>query len=180
MRGASSRALSTLNVADEMSNTSSPTLNTADVEKFRAAVVKYLVPVADKVYREQAKRLGKQYPMSFADNALEFRSGNPRPVGTSDEILAQGMKHVLSVLGLDVAVEFHIEIVVPHQFLHRAALQGAHVETMGTDDIQSLCKRTCLVLYREGQDEMPSHFGLGFFGASAARKSCKPGGVGGA
>ncbi len=64
----------------------------ADVEKFRAAVVKYLVPVADQVYREQAKRLGKQYPMSFADNALEFRSGNPRPVGTSDEILAQGMK----------------------------------------------------------------------------------------
>ena len=53
-----------------------------DVETFRAAVVKYLVPVADKVYREQAKRLGKSYPMSFADNALEFRSGNPRPVGT--------------------------------------------------------------------------------------------------
>ena len=63
-----------------------------DVEKFRAAVVKYVVPVADKVYREQAKRLGKSYPMSFADNALEFRSGNPRPVGTPDEILAQGMK----------------------------------------------------------------------------------------
>ena len=63
-----------------------------DVEKFREAVVKYLVPVADKVYREQAKRLGKQYPMSFADNALEFRSGNPRPAGTPDDILAQGMK----------------------------------------------------------------------------------------
>ena len=63
-----------------------------DVEKFRAAVVKYLVPVADRVYREQAKRLGKQYPMSFADNALEFRSGNPRPQGTPDDILAQGKK----------------------------------------------------------------------------------------
>ena len=63
-----------------------------DVEKFRQAVQKYLVPVADKVYREQAKRLGKEYPMSFADNALEFRSGNPRPVGTPDEILAQGKK----------------------------------------------------------------------------------------
>ena len=63
-----------------------------DVEKFREAVVKYLVPVADKVYREQARRLGKQYPMSFADNALEFRSGNPRPAGTPDDILAQGMK----------------------------------------------------------------------------------------
>lgn len=53
-----------------------------DVEKFRAAVRTYLVPLADGIYREQAKRLGKEYPMSFADNALEFRSGNPRPVGT--------------------------------------------------------------------------------------------------
>ncbi len=61
-----------------------------DVEKFRAAVVKYLVPVADAICREQAKRLGKSYPMSFADNALEFRSGNPRPQGTPREILEQG------------------------------------------------------------------------------------------
>ncbi|MBQ9562342.1 MAG: M3 family oligoendopeptidase [Lachnospiraceae bacterium] len=58
-----------------------------DVEKFREAVVKYLVPVADEVYREQAKRLGKEYPMSFADNALSFRSGNPKPVGDANAIL---------------------------------------------------------------------------------------------
>ncbi|MGN0204067.1 MAG: M3 family oligoendopeptidase [Coprococcus sp.] len=63
-----------------------------DIEKFRAAVVKYLVPVADSIYREQAARLGKEYPMSFADNALMFRSGNPKPVGTPDDILAQGRK----------------------------------------------------------------------------------------
>ncbi len=61
-----------------------------DVEKFREAVVKYLVPVADEIYREQAKRLGKEYPMSFADNALQFRSGNPVPCGTAEDILAQG------------------------------------------------------------------------------------------
>ncbi|MGM9521394.1 MAG: M3 family oligoendopeptidase [Oscillospiraceae bacterium] len=63
-----------------------------DVEKFRSAVVKYVVPVADAIYRRQAERLGKEYPMSFADNALEFRSGNPRPVGTPDDILAAGKK----------------------------------------------------------------------------------------
>lgn len=63
-----------------------------DVEKFRAAVVKYLVPVADSIYQEQAKRLGKEYPMSFADNELEFRSGNPRPQGSAEDILAQGKK----------------------------------------------------------------------------------------
>ncbi|MCD8153459.1 MAG: M3 family oligoendopeptidase [Clostridiales bacterium] len=60
-----------------------------DVEKFRTAVQKYVVPVADSTYRVQAKRLGKAYPMSFADNALSFRSGNPRPCGSADEILKQ-------------------------------------------------------------------------------------------
>jgi len=63
-----------------------------DVEKFREAVIKYLVPVADKIYRGQAVRLGKEYPMSFADNALEFRSGNPRPAGSAQDILAHGQK----------------------------------------------------------------------------------------
>ena len=63
-----------------------------DVEKFRAAVVKYLVPVASEIYKEQANRLGKEYPMSFADNALAFCSGNARPAGTPDDILAHGRK----------------------------------------------------------------------------------------
>ena len=61
-----------------------------DIEKFREAVQKYLVPVADSVMRAQAERLGKSYPLSFADAALDFRSGNPRPVGTAEEILQQG------------------------------------------------------------------------------------------
>ena len=63
-----------------------------DVEKFRSAVVKYLVPLADSICREQARRLGKEYPLSFADEALFFRSGNPRPVGTPEEIVAMGKK----------------------------------------------------------------------------------------
>jgi len=63
-----------------------------DVEKFRAAVVKYLVPVAESIYKKQAERIGKEYPLSFADAALQFRSGNPRPAGTADEILEQGRK----------------------------------------------------------------------------------------
>lgn len=68
-----------------------------DIEQFRMAVQKYLVPVADNIYREQAKRLGKEYPMSFADNALEFRSGNPKPRGTPEEILEQSRKFYDSI-----------------------------------------------------------------------------------
>lgn len=64
----------------------------ADVEKFRAAVVKYLVPLCSSVYEAQAKRLGKDYPMNFADNALSFRSGNPKPFGTPEQILAHGKR----------------------------------------------------------------------------------------
>ena len=45
-----------------------------DVEHFRDAVRKYLVPVADGIYRAQAKRLGKDYPMSFADTTLMAES----------------------------------------------------------------------------------------------------------
>ncbi len=63
-----------------------------DVERFREAVVRYLVPVAAEIYRQQAKRLGKEYPLSFADAALQFRSGNPKPFGTPEEILAHGQK----------------------------------------------------------------------------------------
>lgn len=63
-----------------------------DVEKFRGAVVKYLVPVADEIYRKQAERIGKEYPLSFADAALTFRSGNARPKGTPDDILAAGRR----------------------------------------------------------------------------------------
>ena len=64
----------------------------ADIEAFRAAVVKYLVPLADTIYRRQAERLGVPYPLRFSDAALQFRSGNPRPCGTAEDILAQGRR----------------------------------------------------------------------------------------
>ncbi len=63
-----------------------------DIERFREAVVKYLVPVADRIYRNRAKSLGVGYPLSYADSSLVFRSGNPRPLGTADDILKAGMK----------------------------------------------------------------------------------------
>lgn len=69
-----------------------------DISKFRNAVVKYIVPVADRLYREQAKRTGLLYPLSFADAALKFRDGNPCPVGSADDIIETGRElyHQLS------------------------------------------------------------------------------------
>ncbi len=63
-----------------------------DVEKFRNAVVKYLVPIADKIYKEQAKRMNVSYPMQYSDMSVEFKSGNPNPIGTPEEILKTGQE----------------------------------------------------------------------------------------
>lgn len=69
-----------------------------DVERFRKSVREHLVPVADRLYRAQAERLGVEYPLSFSNAALSFRSGNPKPQGTPDDILAHAKKfyHELS------------------------------------------------------------------------------------
>jgi len=91
-----------------------------DVEKFREAVRKYLVPVADRIYREQAKRLGKEYPMSFADNALMFRSGNPKPCGTADDILAHGKK-------------FYDELSPETSEFYRTMLENELMDVLSTD-----------------------------------------------
>ena len=69
-----------------------------DVEKFRVAVQRYLVPLAKKLYIKQAQRQGRDFPLNFADKYLAFRSGNPKPVGDAAAILDMGTKfyHELS------------------------------------------------------------------------------------
>lgn len=69
-----------------------------DISEFREAVVKYIVPIAEKLYKEQAKRTGLPYPLSYADMGLEFMSGNSKPCGTADDILAHAKEfyHELS------------------------------------------------------------------------------------
>ncbi len=106
-----------------------------DVERFRAAVVKYLVPVADSIYREQAKRLGKEYPMSFADNALEFRSGNPRPIGSPEEILDQGR-------------QFYDELSPETSAFFRTMLEGELLDVLSTEGKQAGGYCTSLADYK--------------------------------
>ena len=106
-----------------------------DVEAFRLAVQKYLVPVADKVYRKQAERLGKTYPMSFADNALEFRSGNPRPVGTPQDILEMGRK-------------FYDELSPETSVFFRTMLDNELLDVLSTEGKQSGGYCTSLQEYR--------------------------------
>lgn len=72
--------------------------NSEDIKKFRSSVIEYIVPIADRLYREQAERTNLNYPFTFADSALKFRDGNPIPQGSSEDILSVGKKlyHSLS------------------------------------------------------------------------------------
>lgn len=70
----------------------------ADVEQFRDGVRKYLVPVAHRLKKEQARRIGAD-TIKMYDDAFEFPSGNAKPKGTPEEIFAHGQKmyHELSL-----------------------------------------------------------------------------------
>ena len=63
-----------------------------DVDNFRIAVQQYLVPLAKKLYARQAKRQDRLFPLTYADKDIAFKSGNPKPVGNPEEILAMGDK----------------------------------------------------------------------------------------
>ena len=63
-----------------------------DLDHFREAVRKYLVPVACEVRKAQAERCHMEFPLSFSDMQLEFRDGNPKPLGTPEDILNAGQK----------------------------------------------------------------------------------------
>ncbi len=92
-----------------------------DVDSFRKSVQKYLVPVADRIYREQAERTGKSYPLNYADAALMFTSGNAKPQGSADDILAHGKKfyHELS----DETAEF-IDFMMDNELMDVLSKKG--------------------------------------------------------
>ncbi|MPQ44679.1 M3 family oligoendopeptidase [Clostridium tarantellae] len=61
------------------------------VKKFRDQVKKYIVPINNKLYNRQAKRLGLNN-LSYYDEKFEFISGNPTPKGNEQWIINNGIK----------------------------------------------------------------------------------------
>ena len=55
------------------------------VAAFREAVRQYITPLCEKMYREQARRLGLE-KLEYYDEALVFPDGNAVPIGTPEEL----------------------------------------------------------------------------------------------
>lgn len=68
-----------------------------DAKVYRQQIKDSVVPLAQKLYREQAERIGIA-DMKFYDYQLEYLSGNPKPVGDEPVLVAHASKmyHELS------------------------------------------------------------------------------------
>ena len=62
-----------------------------EVENFRRQVKEVFVPFAERVHERRRQRLGLE-KLSYIDNEVYFKNGNPRPSGTPEEILKTGQK----------------------------------------------------------------------------------------
>lgn len=62
-----------------------------DVEQFRRQVKEDFVPFAEKLHERRRKRLGLEQ-LSYIDEQVYFPQGNPAPIGTPEEIMAEGQK----------------------------------------------------------------------------------------
>ena len=62
-----------------------------EVESFRRQIKEYFVPFAEKLHDRRRQRLGLE-KLSFIDEQVYFKEGNPAPAGTPEEILAAGQR----------------------------------------------------------------------------------------
>ena len=71
--------------------------NQEDAKVYRDQIVEAIVPLTQKLYKQQSKRLGIKDMKNF-DYALEFLTGNPKPRGDEDYLVPQATKmyHELS------------------------------------------------------------------------------------
>ncbi|MBQ9416919.1 MAG: M3 family oligoendopeptidase [Clostridia bacterium] len=63
----------------------------ADIAKFREAVLKYITPLCDRLYAEQAGRLGLER-LEWYDEGLCFADGNATPIGTPEELVEKARR----------------------------------------------------------------------------------------
>ncbi len=59
--------------------------------EFREAVRKYITPLCEKLYKEQAERIGVD-KLRYYDESLVFPEGNANPIGTPEELVEKAKR----------------------------------------------------------------------------------------
>ena len=90
------------------------------VKVYREQIAREVVPVCNKLYKEQMKRLGIKNPQYF-DYNLMFKSGNPLPAGDPKYLVEQAQK-MYSALGAE-SKEF-FDFMVKYELMDLEARKG--------------------------------------------------------
>ena len=90
------------------------------VKVYREQIAREVVPVCNKLYKEQMKRLGIKNPQYF-DYNLMFKSGNPKPAGDPKYLVEQAQK-MYSDLGPE-SKEF-FDFMVKYELMDLEARKG--------------------------------------------------------
>lgn len=61
--------------------------NEKDAAEYRNKILKYIVPLSDEIFKKQKERLGYKEDTKYYDYAIFYKSGNPTPKGTSDDLV---------------------------------------------------------------------------------------------
>jgi len=101
------------------------------VANFRRQVVSDLVPIVRELKRRQAERIGlTPDEMRIYDDVFSFREGNPKPMGTPDDIMAAG-KQMYEEMSPETG-EF-IHFMYENELLDVLAKEGKRVGGYCTD-----------------------------------------------
>ena len=101
------------------------------VAAFRRQVVEKIVPVVVELKKKQAERIGlKPEDMRIYDDVYSFAEGNPKPLGTPDDIMAAG-KRMYEEMSPETA-EF-INFMYDNELLDLVAKDGKAVGGYCTD-----------------------------------------------
>jgi M3 family oligoendopeptidase len=90
------------------------------VASYREQIREFVSPIANKLMHEQAKRTGISNPKLY-DLGFVFKSGNPLPIGTTDEKVAHA-KEMYKALSPDT--DYFFNFMVDHHLLFLDAKPG--------------------------------------------------------
>ncbi len=94
-----------------------------EVEKFREAVKKYIVPLANKLHEDQRDRLGID-KLRYYDEKLYFKEGNPEPNKTVEEMV-NAAKNTYSELSNETKEYF--DFMVEHELYDLETRPNKHM-----------------------------------------------------
>lgn len=91
-----------------------------DAKNYRDQIVKYIVPLASKLYEEQKERIGVD-KFNYYDIGLSFLSGNPTPKGGEEKLVKEAQKMYKE---LSPETEEFFNAMVDNDMMHLSSQDG--------------------------------------------------------